>query len=84
MLYDDLDPQLNDDDERQRWGGVSRLPPPAMVASVPENTLSPPAPIAVLQRDLRALGFLLARRRAETTPAAHVESVIPIRSSAWQ
>jgi len=60
MLYDDLDLRLDDNDERQRWGGASRLPPPAMVASGPENTLSPPAPVASLQRDLHALGFLLA------------------------
>lgn len=60
MLYDDLDLQMKDSDDRLRWGGVSRLPPPRMAASGPENTFSVTTPVADLQRDLRTLGFLLA------------------------
>lgn len=60
MQCEDFDLERGDDDARLTWGGVSVLPPAAVAASGPCNTLSPPAPVAELQRNLRTLGFLLA------------------------
>lgn len=59
MSTHDYDLQLNDNDAERKWGGTVRPIPKAVIPGGQLASVATSAPVAELQRDLRAVGIAL-------------------------